>query len=491
MKPAFLVPTVLCGGAGSRLWPLSRANFPKQFLALTGNETLFQQALLRAQAIPNEPISLGATLIVTNEEYRFLALDQLRELGLLYPKINRQFLLEPVGRNTAPALTMAALRALEMDQDAILLVMPADQRIQDLDAFVRATRVAVAKALQDTIVVMGIEPTCAETGYGYIKKENEPDYLGSYVVSQFTEKPNVNLANEYLASGRYYWNSGIFILKASIWLDSIKKFRPDIASACNSAWQEKKVDNTSCQEVFIRPDKDLFLDIPSESIDYAVIEKCPNSVFPLAMVQLNAGWNDLGSWDAVWQVSQKDDKGNVVNGDVLIKNSTNALVRSSNRLIGVVGLDNVIVIETVDSILVADRRESQNVKYIVNELDAQRRQEKNLHRKVVRPWGWYDSIDEDDCFKVKRIQVKPRASLSLQMHHHRAEHWIVVKGIAEITNGDKVFRLTENQSTYIPQGQIHRLANPGIDVLEIIEVQSGSYLGEDDIVRFEDAYGRA
>jgi mannose-1-phosphate guanylyltransferase/mannose-6-phosphate isomerase len=491
MKPTLLMPILLCGGSGARLWPLSRTNFPKQFLALAGNQTLFQQALLRSQAIANESIHLGATLIVTNEEHRFLALDQLRELDSAYPEINGQFLLEPVGKNTAPALTFAALCALEINPDAILLVTPADQTIQNSEAFERATRVAVAKAQQGTIVVMGIQPTRAETGYGYVQREGKPDNLGTYAVSQFVEKPNINLAKDYLVSGDYYWNSGIFILKASIWLNAINQFRPDIASACKRAWERKMVDYTVSREIFIRPDKDLFLEIPSESIDYAVIEKCPNSVIPIAMVPLDAGWNDLGAWDAVWQVSSKDEEGNVTFGDVLLKNSTNSLGYSSTRLVGILGLDNIIVIETADAILVADRTQSQNIKLIVNQLETQERQEKNLHRKVVRPWGWYDSIDEGDRFKVKRIQVKPGASLSLQMHHHRAEHWIVVKGVAEITNGERVITLKENQSTYIPQGQIHRLANPGNTPLEIIEVQSGDYLGEDDIVRFKDTYGRA
>ncbi len=491
MKPTLLMPILLCGGSGARLWPLSRTNFPKQFLALAGNQTLFQQALLRSQAIANESICLGATLIVTNEEHRFLALDQLRELDSAYPKINGQFLLEPVGKNTAPALTFAALCALEINPDAILLVTPADQTIQNSEAFERAIRVAVAKAQQGTIVVMGIQPTRAETGFGYIQREGKPDNLGTYAVSQFVEKPNVNLAKDYLVSGDYYWNSGIFILKASIWLNAINQFRPDIASACKRAWERKMVDYTVSCEVFIRPDKDLFLEIPSESIDYAVIEKCPNSVIPIAMVPLDAGWNDLGAWDAVWQVSSKDEEGNVTFGDVLLKNSTDSLVYSSTRLVGILGLNNMIVIETADAVLVADRTQSQNIKLIVNQLETQERQEKNLHRKVVRPWGWYDSIDEGDRFKVKRIQVKPGASLSLQMHHHRAEHWIVVKGVAEITNGERVITLKENQSTYIPQGQIHRLANPGNTPLEIIEVQSGGYLGEDDIVRFKDTYGRA
>jgi mannose-1-phosphate guanylyltransferase/mannose-6-phosphate isomerase len=311
-----------------------------------------------------------------------------------------------------------------------------------------------------------------------------------YIVEQFVEKPDAEAAQAYLEDGNFLWNSGMFVLRASTWITALKEFRPDIFGATETAWQARSTDQSETT-TFIRPDKALFNTIPSESIDYAVIEKCPGSKYVVKMVELDAGWNDLGAWDAVWQVGKQDEQGNVTSGDTLLSNTNNSLVHASSRLVSAVGLENLIIIETADAVLVADRKNSQDVKQIVNQLEAQKREEKNLHRKVARPWGWYDSVDEGDRFKVKRIQVKPGASLSLQMHHHRAEHWIVVKGIAEITNGDKVITLTENQSTYIPQGQTHRLANPGKTPLEIIEVQSGSYLGEDDIVRFEDTYGRS
>jgi len=303
------------------------------------------------------------------------------------------------------------------------------------------------------------------------------------------EKPDTATAEQYLAEGGYFWNGGMFVLKASVWLASLKEFRPDIFVATEKSWQAKAQDDSG-DALFVRPGKEAFNAIPSESIDYAVIEKCPGSKFAIKMVSLDAGWNDLGAWDAVWQVGKQDQDGNVTNGDTLLANTKNSLIHASSRLVSAVGVENLIIVETADAVLVADRANSQDVKNIVGQLEAQKREEKNLHRKVARPWGWYDSVDEGERFKVKRIQVKPGASLSLQMHHHRAEHWIVVKGAAEITNGDQVIMLTENQSTYIPQGQTHRLANPGTTPLEIIEVQSGSYLGEDDIVRFEDTYGR-
>jgi mannose-1-phosphate guanylyltransferase/mannose-6-phosphate isomerase len=491
-----VLPVILCGGSGSRLWPLSRAGFPKQFLALSGNDqktTLFQEAVGRLNKLASPSISLGNTVIVTNEDHRFLVLDQLREME----SIRAILLLEPAGRNTAPALTLAALYAAESstnkESDPILVITPADQTIQNAEAFTKALQHCIAAVADDaskkTIAILGITPTAPETGYGYIKRSANKGSFAEYTVEQFAEKPNLETAKAYLEDGNYCWNGGMFVLRASTWLAALQEYRPDILEATQKAWNQKaedKADGTS----FVRPDKTLFSAIPSESIDYAVIEKCPGSHYQVKMVELNAGWNDLGAWDAVWQVGNKDGDGNVTSGDVLISNSTNSLVHASSRLVSTVGLDNVIVIETADAILVADRSKSQDVKHIVNQLEAQKREEKTLHRKVARPWGWYDSVDEGERFKVKRIQVKPGASLSLQMHHHRAEHWIVVKGVAEITNGDQVIILTENQSTYIPQGQTHRLANPGKTPLEIIEVQSGSYLGEDDIVRFEDTYGR-
>jgi mannose-1-phosphate guanylyltransferase / mannose-6-phosphate isomerase len=491
-----VLPVILCGGSGTRLWPLSRAGFPKQFLALSGNDTkisLFQEALGRLNQLGSPSITLGSTLIATNEDHRFLVLDQLREMD----GVHATLLLESAGRNTAPALTLAALYASEsgMDKgsDPIMVITPADQTIQDTGEYTKALQncisVVAGDATNKTIAIIGITPTAPETGYGYIKCSGSKGSFAEYTVEQFAEKPNLETAIGYLEDGNYFWNGGMFVLRASTWIAALREFRPDILDATQKAW-DQKTNDLADGTVFLRPNKELFNSIPSESIDYAVIEKCSGSQYHIKMVELDAGWNDLGAWDAVWQVGNKDAQGNVTSGDVILSDAKNALINASSRLVSVVGLDNVIVIETADAVLVADRSKSQNVKHIVSRLEAQNREEKTLHRKVTRPWGWYDSVDEGERFKVKRIQVKPGASLSLQMHHHRAEHWIVVRGTAEITNGDKVFTLTENQSTYIPQGQTHRLSNPAKTTLEIIEVQSGSYLGEDDIVRFEDHYGR-
>ena len=484
-----VLPVILCGGSGTRLWPLSRSGFPKQFLVLAGNnlqQSLFQQTIERAQGAVKSHGIHAPILIVTNEEHRFLALDQLRELK----DIQATLLLEPSGRNTAPALTLAALFAQDHGDDPILLIMPADQTIQNQPAFEKAMQSALQIAETGVIAILGIAPSAPETGYGYIKAQAQ-GAQSSYgmVVERFVEKPDLATAKQYLEEGGYYWNGGMFVLKTSVWLAALKEFRPDILQATTMAWQGKSRD-TSGDAVFIRPDKELFNAIPDESIDHAVVEQCPGSQFPVEMVELDASWNDLGAWDAVWQVGHPDANGNVTRGDTVLQQTSNSLVYSSNRLVSAVGVKDLVIVETADAILVADRNNSQEVKAIVKRLEQESREEKNLHRKVNRPWGWYDSVDAGERFKVKRIQVKPGASLSLQMHHHRAEHWIVVKGIAEITNGDQVITLYENQSTYIPQGQTHRLANPGREPLEIIEVQSGSYLGEDDIVRFDDTYGR-
>jgi mannose-1-phosphate guanylyltransferase/mannose-6-phosphate isomerase len=494
-KSSLVTPVILCGGSGTRLWPLSRSGFPKQFLVLSGdgsNQSLFQQAIIRINAIGSAQIDLAPTLIVTNEEHRFLALDQLRELK----GIKATLLLEPVGRNTAPALSLAALQAIDNgmhDLDPILIITPADQTVQNQAAFVRALQDCVAVVSEDqskkTIAILGITPTAPETGYGYIQRDSAKGKNNEFTVAQFVEKPDTKIVQAYLADGNYLWNSGMFVLRASTWLTALAQYRPDIANATETACNNKTMDQSG-EVTFVRPDKALFAAVPSESIDYAVIEKCAAGTFAVKMVELDAGWNDLGAWDAVWQVGKQDAEGNVTSGDALLTNTKNSLVHASSRLVSAVGVENLIIVETADAVLVADRKNSQDVKGVVSQLEQQKRQEKNLHRKVARPWGWYDSVDEGERFKVKRIQVKPGASLSLQMHHHRAEHWIVVKGVAEITNGDQVIILAENQSTYIPQGQTHRLANPGKTPLEIIEVQSGSYLGEDDIVRFDDTYGR-
>ncbi len=481
MTQQTVVPVILCGGSGTRLWPLSRAGFPKQFLVLVGEHSLFQQAVYRASGVMAEDILSGPPLIVTNEEHRFLALEQLREAGVTHASL----LLEPAGRNTAPALTLAALHAMRDGADPVLVVSPSDHHIPDSVAYTVTVQNAVRVAASGAIVTLGITPDRPATGYGYIQYGTSVGTYSEHDVIRFKEKPDLASAQALLRAGQHVWNSGLFVLKASAWLAALAQFRPDIRAATEAAWQGRAVDGA-----FIRPDKVAFESIPPESIDYAVMEKCPGSAFPLKMTPLNAGWNDLGSWDVVWQIGKQDANGNVTQGDVLTTGSTNTLVHASHRLVSAVGVENLIIVETADAVLVAHRERSESVKEIVASLQNTKREEHNLHRKVPRPWGWYDSVDEGERFKVKRIQVKPGASLSLQKHHHRAEHWIVVKGVAEVTCGERVFRLGENQSTFIPLGEIHRLANPGDEPLEIIEVQSGGYLGEDDIVRFEDRYGR-
>ncbi len=471
---------VMAGGSGTRLWPLSRAGYPKQFLALSeGPQTLFQQAVLRLQSVATDDIVVAPTFTVTNEEHRFLVLDQVRELGLPQGRI----LLEPVGRNTAPAMTFAALESMRDGGDPVLMVTPADQTVTQPEVCTIALRAAVRQAALGRVVVLGITPDRPETGFGYIKTEATEG--GSARVIRFVEKPDADTARQYVEEGGYSWNSGIFVVKASVWLAALEAFRPDIATATKSALAVRKQD-----DAFVRPDKPLFAAVPSDSVDYAVIERCPGSAFDIRMVALDAGWNDLGAWDAVWQVARKDAAGNAAHGDTMVRDCRDTLVHATSRLVSVVGMDNIVVVETPDAVLVINRERSQELKGMVAALESGQRSEKNLHRKVHRPWGWYDSIDHGPRFQVKRIMVKPGASLSLQMHHHRAEHWIVVSGTAEVTNGEKVSMISENQSTYIPIGQTHRLRNPGKLPLELIEVQSGSYLGEDDIVRFEDTYGR-
>jgi mannose-1-phosphate guanylyltransferase / mannose-6-phosphate isomerase len=459
-----VLPVVMAGGSGTRLWPLSRLGYPKQFLALSGTTSLFQQAVQRMQALADGTLQTRSPCIVGNEQHRFLLLDQLREIKA-EPSV---VLLEPTARNTAPALTLAALQATADGSDPVLVVTPADQTVQDGEAFVDALRRAVRHA--------------AETGYGYIQAGAADGADVAAPVLRFVEKPDAATAARYLAEGGYFWNGGIFVLRASVWLRALQGFRPDILEATRTAWAASSVD-----QVFLRPDGAAFGVVPADSVDYAVLERCPGSAIPLQMVPLDAGWNDLGAWDAVWQVAPRDAQGNASVGDALLHDSRNTLVHATSRLVTVIGLDDVVVVETPDAVLVTRRDRSQDVKQIV---DRDARTEHSWHRKVHRPWGWYDSIDAGGRFQVKRIMVKPGASLSLQMHHHRAEHWIVVRGTAEVTCGDSKVLLSENQSTYIPLGETHRLANPGKLNLEIIEVQSGSYLGEDDIVRFEDTYGR-
>jgi len=480
MSSIDLQPVIIAGGSGTRLWPLSRSSYPKQFLALHGRHSLFQQAAMRLQSLAAGDIQVGNLCVVGNEDHRFLVLDQLANLK----QPSATVLLEPIGRNTAPAMTLAALHATERGRDPVLVVAPADQSIGDEPAFTTSLHRAVRAASAGAFVILGVAPDRPETGFGYIRCERIA--TGEMKVARFVEKPDAATAQRYLEDGGYYWNSGMFVVRASLWLEALGRFRADILAATRSAWDRRSMDAS-----FVRPDKAAFAAIPSESVDYAVMEKCPDAAeFDIRMVPLAAAWSDLGAWDAVWQVSAKDACGNVSHGDALLSDTRNTLVHATSRLVGVIGLHDIVVVETPDAVLVADRSRSQDVKNIVGQLQQAERSEHTLHRQVHRPWGWYDSIDSGPRFQVKRILVKPGASLSLQKHHHRAEHWIVVSGTAEVTNGDQVILLGENQSTYIPLGQVHRLANPGKVPLEIIEVQSGSYLGEDDIVRFEDNYGR-
>ncbi len=462
-------------GSGTRLWPLSRAGYPKQFLVLSGTESLFQQAVLRLQAMAGPGLAIAAPLVVGNDEHRFLLQEQLREIGVTAPTL----LLEPVGRNTAPALTLGALAALADGGDPVLVVAPADQTVTDPAAFTATCRQAALAAAAGGIVILGIRPDRPETGYGYI----QADAAGT--VQRFVEKPDAATAARHVAAGDHYWNSGMFVLRASVWIDTLQRFRPDILAATRIAF-----DGRSRDAAFVRPDRAAFAAVPAESVDYAVMERCPGTDIAVRMLPLAAGWSDLGAWDAVWQVAPKDGAGNATVGDAMVSDSRNTLVHATSRLVGVIGADDLVVVETPDAVLVARRERSQDVKRIVADLGARARNEHVMHRKVQRPWGWYDSIDHGPRFQVKRILVNPGASLSLQMHHHRAEHWVVVRGTAEVTCGDRVTLVGENQSTFIPLGEKHRLANPGKVPLEIIEVQSGAYLGEDDIVRFSDTYGR-
>ncbi|MDC9603967.1 mannose-1-phosphate guanylyltransferase/mannose-6-phosphate isomerase [Xenorhabdus griffiniae] len=468
-----VVPVIMAGGSGSRLWPLSRELYPKQFLKLDGEFTMLQTTVQRLNELSTE-----SPLVICNEEHRFLVAEQLRHLG----KLGHNIILEPLGRNTAPAIALAALTALQTvdnDEDPLLLVLAADHVIRDEKTFTQVVQQAIPHADAGKLVTFGIVPTHAETGYGYIQRGTE--YKGVFTVEQFVEKPDIVTAEQYLQSGEYYWNSGMFLFRASRFLQELKTFRPDIYSACVAA-----VGTVNPDLDFVRVDKSAFLSCPSESIDYAVMEKTTDAV----VIPLSAGWSDVGSWSSLWDISEKDDDGNVFRGDVLQYNSNGNYVYSENSLVSLVGVKNLVVVQTKDAVLVVDQTQVQDVKKIVESLKRSGRSEHRLHREIYRPWGKYDSIDKGKRYQVNRITVRPGESLSTQMHHHRAEHWIVVAGTARVTQGNNSYLVTENESTYIPVGVVHTLENPGKVPLEVIEIQSGNYLGDDDIVRLNDRYGR-
>ena len=480
-----VIPLILAGGGGTRLWPLSRSHYPKQFLSVDGVETLLQGTLNRVAGKGENPLSgLGRPIVICNEDHRFLVGEQARLIEQTFDTI----LLEPVGRNTAPALTAAALCAVAGGEDPLLLAMPADQLVRDTAAFRDAVRLGIEQASSGRLVTFGVLPTAPETGYGYIQLGAPvPEAVeGVHHIAAFREKPARDQAEKFIATGQFRWNAGIFLLRCSVWLDAMARYRPDILAATRSAMEQGSRDGE-----FFRLDRNAFTDCPSDSIDYAVMERIAfDQPEQTAVISLDAGWSDVGSWSSLWEVSPKDDAGNVSRGDVCVIDSKDTLVFSESRLVAAVGCQDLVIVETADAVLVMPREQSQKVKAVVDWLSAEKRAERSTHRRVYRPWGSYEGVDSGERFQVKRIVVKPGGSLSLQMHHHRAEHWIVVNGTARVTRGEEVFLLTENQSTFIPLGATHRLENPGTIALEMVEVQSGAYLGEDDIVRFEDKYRR-
>ena len=465
-----MIPVILSGGSGTRLWPLSRKHKPKQLLSLFGDKTLFQDTLIRLDGL----VDLERPLVVCNHEHRFMVADQLQELNIA----NSDIVLEPSGRNTAPAIAIAALQALKSNDDPLLLVLAADHVIRDVDAFHHAVNIAREQAEKGALVTFGIVPTSPNTGYGYIDALEKNCVSG---LKAFVEKPDLATAQAYFDSGSHYWNSGMFLFKASTFLTELEHYAPDMLKACRLAFSASQRDLD-----FIRLDEATFKQCPSDSIDYAVMEKTDKAV----VVPLDAGWSDVGSWSSLWECAEQDSEGNVLRGDVMIDDVQDSYIHSEHRLVSVLGLQHIVVVETADAVMVTSKDSAQNVKEVVNHLIKKGRSEAETHRLCYRPWGHYDCIDSGERFQVKRITVNAGASLSLQMHHHRAEHWTVVSGTAKVTCGDKIILLSENESTYIPLGTIHRLENPGKLPLEIIEVQSGSYLGEDDIVRFDDDYRR-
>ena len=478
-------PVILSGGSGTRLWPLSREEYPKQLLPLNSDLTMLQETAARLQGL----VDIADPMVICNETHRFMVAEQMRQQA----NGNGAIILEPCGRNTAPAVAIAALQAMTGGDDPVLLVLPADHLIRKVDVFQRGVDTGLSLAMEGKLVTFGIVPDKPETGYGYIKGGEElgvrgeeitpadSSRLSAFAVAEFVEKPDFTTAQAYLENGAYYWNSGMFMFKASRFLSELESFNPQMLEACQKAHATLQRDID-----FLRLDAELFAACPSDSIDYAVMEKTADA----AVIPLDAGWNDVGSWSSLWDVGDQNAAGNVIRGDVLTENTSNCYLHANHRLVAGVGIENLIVVETADAVLVANKDQVQDVKAIVAQIKAQQRDEYLLHKRVNRPWGAYEGIDAGEGFQVKRITVNPGSTLSLQMHYHRAEHWIVVQGTALVTRGDEVVTLSENQSTYIPVGVKHRLANPGMIPLELIEVQSGSYLGEDDIVRFDDQYGR-
>jgi len=467
-----IVPVILSGGSGTRLWPLSRKQYPKQYLALASDNTMLQETILRLKGLDD----LADPIIVCNADHRFLVAEQCQQIGIKNPTI----LLEPVGRNTAPAIAAAALQSLKDSDGSMLLVLSADHVIQDVDAFHEAINIAIQQAQSGKLTTFGIVPTNANTGYGYIKSSKE-NSNGAHKVEEFVEKPDLKTAQTYLEQGNYLWNSGMFMFQASVLISELSTHSPGIVVSVNNA-----INNATQDLDFIRLDKQAFESSPSDSIDYALMEKSDNVV----VVPLDAQWNDIGAWPALYDIGIKDSQGNVIKGDVITQGTTNTYINADHHMVAAIGVDNLIIIDTPDVTFIATQDKAQEVKGIVESLQASGRCESSEHRKVYRPWGWYDSIESGEFFQVKRLHVKPSAKLSLQMHHKRAEHWVVVSGTATVTNGEQICTLEKGESTYIPLGAIHSLENQTSEPLEIIEVQSGVYLGEDDIVRFEDVYGR-